>query len=143
MSLPERLEPASVVPEPGDDSTQSDSPPIGLFQLWPYPELMSSSGFEFDVDIVAIHGLGGHAFGTWTEGQKLWLQDFIPKDISRARVLTFGYNSEDAFTKPTASIREFAIQLLDSLRQLRQQATNKSVGYTVNENLKKLQFMIT
>lgn len=50
MSLFEHLEPASLVPEPGYDLNQPDSQPIGLFQLWPYPELMSSPGFEFDVE---------------------------------------------------------------------------------------------
>lgn len=77
--------------------------------------------------IVAVHGLGGHPYKTWTEGQKLWLRDFIPKDLPRARILTFGYNAGLAFTKSTSTIRDFAVQLLESLRQLRRRTANDSV----------------
>ncbi len=32
--------------------------------------------------IIAIHGLGGDAYRTWThENEKLWLRDFLPLQI--------------------------------------------------------------
>ncbi|KAH0606842.1 uncharacterized protein H6S33_003676 [Morchella sextelata] len=47
------------------------------------------------VDVVAVTGLAGHAFGSWRnrESGKMWLQDFLPNDIKNIRVLTYGYNS--------------------------------------------------
>lgn len=50
MSLFERLEPAPAVSEWGDDLAQPNSQPIGLFQLWPDPELLGSAGIEIDVE---------------------------------------------------------------------------------------------
>ena len=36
-----------------------------------------------DIDIVAVHGLGGHFEGTWTDSDsnKLWLRDFLPSQL--------------------------------------------------------------
>ena len=47
--------------------------------------------------IVAVHGLNGHPFRTWTteKTRKFWLQDndLLPSNLKRARILTFGYNA--------------------------------------------------
>ena len=69
--------------------------------------------------IVAVHGLGGHPYKTWTEGQKLWLRDFLPKAVPDARVLTFGYNSSIAFGGTASRIDDFATTLLERLLQKR------------------------
>jgi protein SERAC1 len=48
--------------------------------------------------IVAIHGLNGHAFQTWTteKSKVFWLGDaqMLPKALKNARILTFGYNAQ-------------------------------------------------
>ncbi|THD00234.1 hypothetical protein EYZ11_000284 [Aspergillus tanneri] len=53
-----------------------------------------------EVDIVAVHGLNGHATDTWTaQAQGIcWLNhpDFLPKYLPRARVLVWGYNAKIA-----------------------------------------------
>ncbi|KAI1735199.1 hypothetical protein F4680DRAFT_453107 [Xylaria scruposa] len=79
---------------------------------------------EADVDIVAIHGLNpvnleGQASSTWTAGDKLWLQDFLPEKAPRIRVLLFGYNSNVAFSTATAGVREVAENLLNLLASQR------------------------
>ncbi|KAF2647563.1 ribonuclease-like protein p/mrp subunit [Lophiostoma macrostomum CBS 122681] len=49
------------------------------------------------VDIVAVHGLNGHPFKTWTtnESNKFWLgdADLLPFNLKESRILTFGYNA--------------------------------------------------
>ena len=37
-----------------------------------------------DVDIVAVHGLGGHFEETWThsDSKQLWLRDFLPSQLN-------------------------------------------------------------
>lgn len=49
--------------------------------------------------VVAVHGLGAHPEFTWTtrgpnQSRVNWLTDLFPRDFSRARVMTFGHNSD-------------------------------------------------
>lgn len=51
--------------------------------------------------IIAISGLGGHAFGSFKErdGEHMWLRDALPYDITGesgehvARIMIYGYES--------------------------------------------------
>lgn len=61
-----------------DHAPASTEPPkeqCGLFILDENPNP--------DIDIVAVHGLGGHFEKTWTDNnsQKLWLRDFLPSQL--------------------------------------------------------------
>ncbi len=71
--------------------------------------------------IIAIHGLNGDKFRTWSEpkSQKLWLRDFLPKELPRARVMSFGYNATAAFENSKSGIEEHARHLLVSLMEKR------------------------
>ena len=42
--------------------------------------------------IVAIHGLEGDREDSWTADGKLWLKDFLPESVSRARIMTWGWD---------------------------------------------------
>ncbi|KAG9239845.1 Alpha/Beta hydrolase protein, partial [Calycina marina] len=77
------------------------------------------------IDIIAIHGLGGHYKNTWKwvseDGTQEhdWLVEFLPKQIPNARIMTYGYNSAVQFSKSVADIRVFATQLLNDLETKR------------------------
>ncbi|KAL7795059.1 hypothetical protein V8C37DRAFT_375440 [Trichoderma ceciliae] len=53
---------------------------------------------DADIDIVAVHGLGGQGFKSWIslEGgkSKPWLEDLLARDIPNARIMTYAYVSD-------------------------------------------------
>ena len=84
-------------PEESEAATTKDNR-LGL-------TVLSDPGTSATLDIIAVHGLTGHALGTWThqKSQKLWLKEFLPHDIEdKARVMTFGYDTS-SFTKALKS----------------------------------------
>lgn len=93
------------------------TPPLteryGLFPFQP-------ESAERFIDIVAVHGLGGHYEDTWTwnppnpnSGTPCnWLKDRLPAQIPDARIMSFGYNSAVALSKSIGDIGTFAEQLL-------------------------------
>lgn len=60
-------------------------------------ELYRPANEEAEVDIVAVHGLNGHATDTWTSKPQniCWLSNsaYLPRYVPRARVLVWGYNA--------------------------------------------------
>ena len=51
------------------------------------------------VSIIAIHGLNGHPFRTWTidvggGNQVFWLGEILPKRLPNTKIKTYGYNSK-------------------------------------------------
>lgn len=68
-------------------------------------------------DIIAIHGLGGSAYKTWTHKNGLfWLQDVATNEFPGARIYTFGYESGIAFSNGTGTLRDFAKSLLEAVK---------------------------
>ncbi|KAL2049341.1 hypothetical protein ABVK25_010351 [Lepraria finkii] len=75
------------------------------------------------LEIIAVRGLNGHAYGTWTCREEsraniepMWLRDFLPGQIPIARILVYGYNS--AVTGPNigvSGVRDFAHDLLQRI----------------------------
>ena len=51
---------------------------------------------EITADVVAITGLDGHAYGSWSGGnpKRMWLRDFLSEDLPKCRVMIYGYNSK-------------------------------------------------
>lgn len=74
---------------------------------------------QFPVDIIAVHGLSGDAYSTWTHPNgTLWLRDLLPDFLPGCRVYTYGYPSQAAFTRSYADVSAYARRLLDSIRGL-------------------------
>ena len=110
--------PGNSTTPPGSTPTPTQPPPrrkLGLFNLT--PDLGEDQTDPQFPDIVAIHGIGGDAYKTWThENGTLWLRDTLPKSIKGARVFSFGYDAEVVLTKSQAGLDDFARSLLNKLR---------------------------
>jgi hypothetical protein len=50
----------------------------------------------YPMDLVAISGLGSHAFGSFMErgSSHMWLADALPKDLPGVRILIYGYDTK-------------------------------------------------
>ena len=76
----------------GDGNIIFDKSFHGLTQL--YNPTVDST--EIAADVVAITGLDGHAYGSWSGGnpKRMWLRDFLSEDLPKCRVMIYGYNSK-------------------------------------------------
>ena len=122
--------PASSGGKSGDKVAQTDTPvpvhipssdkeQVGLFEL-------SKSDTAKAVDVVAVHGLQGDAYKTWThENHTLWLRDMLPTEVPSARIMTFGYESAVAFSNSVSGIRDKALDLLNRLSAKRNDDTHR------------------
>ena len=84
-------------------------PTYGLFTLYE-----PSESTVLEMDIVLVHGLQGHAMGTWATPKLYWPLDLLPKDLPAARIMTFEYDTL-MLDEPPLQIRDLANMLLESL----------------------------
>jgi hypothetical protein len=102
------------------DDLGSRNPPLDL-EYPPSPPFFSENNMVTPSSIIAVHGLNGKPFKTWTDpgSQKLWLRDILPQDLPRARIMTFGYQAAPALQSSVADIRDHARELLACLMERR------------------------
>lgn len=121
----------SLAVEPREPRTEHQ---YGLFAFETGSFDLKASGQErFPIDIIAVHGLGGDAYKTWTHGStgKLWLRDFLPSFLPGCRVYTFGYPSKLNDTNMHAGVSEFGRKLLSSIRDHIEDSSEVHRGSTI------------
>ena len=100
--------------------TSQKEPEIIRYGLFLLNKNIGNEAQKYNIDIVAVHGLGGNAYGTWThDNGKLWLRDLLLEDLPGARVFTYGYNSTFVFSRETGNLRSYARELLENVRSER------------------------
>ena len=77
--------------------------------------------FADSCSIIAVTGLGGHAFGSWKSrgGSHMWLRDSLAFDLPGIRMLVYGFDSHLGKSDSFQSISSIADQFQDSLRAIR------------------------
>ncbi|KAA8909292.1 hypothetical protein FN846DRAFT_756553, partial [Sphaerosporella brunnea] len=73
------------------------------------------------VNIIAVTGLGGHAYGSWrgkSKSSKMWLRDFFSKDLPTCRTMTYGYNSKLG-SASIHNLQGYNISFLEDLKRAR------------------------
>ncbi|KAF8543475.1 hypothetical protein BDD12DRAFT_874572 [Trichophaea hybrida] len=87
---------------------------------------------EIIADVVAVTGLAGHAFGSWRsrETHLMWLKDFLPKDIKKLRIMTYGYNSSlVGGTKSARRMSDYRSNFIQQLENARSFAENRPIVF--------------
>jgi hypothetical protein len=71
--------------------------------------------------IIALSGLGGHAFGSFkaVDGPFMWLRDALPRDVSGARIMIYGYDTNLLSSKSFQTLKDLGKNLRDNLRRIR------------------------
>ena len=80
--------------------------------------------------LVFVHGITDNWQDTWSNGERSWIRDFVPKEIPHARIMTFGYNSQ-LFMQENESISNVADILIQNLERNRD---NVSQSFRTNNN---------
>ncbi|KAE9366534.1 hypothetical protein N431DRAFT_281230, partial [Stipitochalara longipes BDJ] len=72
------------------------------------------------IDIVAVHGINGGAYTTWTHSNEhFWLRDSLPEVVPGARIFSYGYPAKVFFSLEKGRIDDHARALLEDLLDVR------------------------
>ncbi|PMD42291.1 hypothetical protein L207DRAFT_485775 [Hyaloscypha variabilis F] len=119
-SKPKREESATKAPAGSQRPRPAEK--SGLFEL-----AKGKHDVETTIDVVAVHGLQGDLYQTWThENGTMWLESILPDHIPYARIMTFGYNSRIAFSSSAAQLEDKSIELINRLSMKRSSVENGS-----------------
>ncbi|KAF2631425.1 hypothetical protein BU25DRAFT_384710 [Macroventuria anomochaeta] len=102
--------------EMGDTDINFDQHFFGFTQLY-----TPTSDAPVVADVVAITGLDGHAYGSWRgKGSlgRMWLRDFLCKDLPCCRTMIYGYNSKLS-SHGVDTIMDYGRGLLEELKKVR------------------------
>ena len=75
------------------------------------------------ISIIAVTGLAAHAFGSWAHSARnMWLRDYLPRDISNARVLIYGYPSQLHGNNSRSILSDHSTNMIHRLLNMREMA---------------------
>jgi hypothetical protein len=78
-------------------------------------------------DILFVHGLSGHAIGSWTAPNgKCWPRDFLGNDLKTVRIISFGYEARLDRDTSTSQLSDWGGQLIRNLEMLRGKAEHQN-----------------
>ncbi|KAL7267903.1 hypothetical protein RUND412_009495 [Rhizina undulata] len=100
--------------EVGDGTITVDVNFYGFTQLYDVEET------GIIADIVAVTGLGGHAYGSWRgkETKKMWLRDFLAHDLPNCRTMIYGYNS-NLKSRGFHTLKDYKKEFLQEIARIR------------------------
>ncbi|KAJ6003890.1 hypothetical protein N7540_013172 [Penicillium herquei] len=102
--------------EMGDDDINFDCHFFGFTQLYSPDEKE-----PVVADVIAIAGLDGHAYGSW-QGRgnlgRMWLRDFLSKDLPQCRTMIYGYNSKLS-SHGVDTILDYGRELIEEIKKIR------------------------
>ncbi|EXA31288.1 hypothetical protein FOVG_17412 [Fusarium oxysporum f. sp. pisi HDV247] len=102
--------------EMGDTDINFDQHFFGFTQLY-----TPKTDARVTADIIAITGLDGHAYGSWRgKGNlgRMWLRDFLSKDLPCCRTMIYGYNSKLS-SHGIDTIMDYGRELMEELKKIR------------------------
>ncbi|KAF5669916.1 hypothetical protein FDENT_11382 [Fusarium denticulatum] len=102
--------------EMGDTDINFDQHFFGFTQLY-----TPKADAPVTADIIAITGLDGHAYGSWRgKGNlgRMWLRDFLSKDLPYCRTMIYGYNSKLS-SHGLDTIMDYGRELIEELKKIR------------------------
>ncbi|GME53090.1 nacht and ankyrin domain containing protein [Neofusicoccum parvum] len=78
-------------------------------------------GEDWKMDLIAISGLGGHAFGSFKrKGESyMWLRDDLPKSFPGSRVIIYGYNSKLHGSLSVQNATDIAMKFHEAMTDIR------------------------
>ncbi len=80
----------------------------------PLPDTYSEG--TFPIDIIAIHGINGGPYSTWTHSNgSFWLGDFLTEEFPGARIFSFAYAAKVFLSFDTSDFEAFARGLLEGI----------------------------
>ncbi|KAL7267810.1 hypothetical protein RUND412_009588 [Rhizina undulata] len=86
-----------------------------------FTQLYEVKGTEIAADsIVAVTGLGGHAYGSWRGKQtkQMWLRNFLAHDLPNCRTMTYGYNT-NLNSRGFRTLNDYKIEFLNEISKIR------------------------
>ncbi|KAL7895102.1 hypothetical protein HDV64DRAFT_287730 [Trichoderma sp. TUCIM 5745] len=83
--------------------------------------LHSSNDAECTIDLIAVSGLGSHAFGSFKEkkGSHMWLRDSLAHDIPNMRILIYGYDTQMHGSTSFANLDDLANEFQERIKSIR------------------------
>ncbi|GFF70323.1 ankyrin-1 [Aspergillus lentulus] len=121
-----------ALPPEGDEDTVDTTHTLILDTHFSgFTPLQHSEEDSCDVDVIAISGLGGHAFGSFKErgGSFMWLRDALPLDFPNARILIYGYDSRLVRSSSFQNLTDLGRALQIDMNSIRESSQSRPIVF--------------